>query len=49
MWQNRTDRQILGSLNVIAELDADSDGVLEGLIVSCLAVVIAEGFPGEGG
>ncbi|KAJ5607896.1 hypothetical protein N7537_004515 [Penicillium hordei] len=48
VWQNRTDRQILGSLNVLAELDADSDGVLEGLMVSCLAVVIAERVSGRG-
>ncbi|KAJ5963855.1 uncharacterized protein N7479_003731, partial [Penicillium vulpinum] len=48
VWQNRTDRQIFGSLNVIAELDADSDGILEGLMVSCLAVVIAERVSGRG-
>lgn len=42
VWGNRTDRQILGSLSVIAEFDADSDGVLEGLMASCLAVVVAE-------
>lgn len=48
VWQNRTDRQILGSLNVIAELDADSDGVLEALMVSCLAVVVAERVSGRG-
>ncbi|KAJ5825025.1 hypothetical protein N7447_007365 [Penicillium robsamsonii] len=48
VWQNRTDRQILGSLNVIAELDADSDGILEGLMVSCLAVVVAERVSGRG-
>ncbi|KAJ5427172.1 hypothetical protein N7465_002242 [Penicillium sp. CMV-2018d] len=48
VWQNRTDRQILGSLNVIAELDADSDGVLEALMMSCLAVVVAERVSGRG-
>ncbi|CDM27517.1 hypothetical protein DTO013E5_2754 [Penicillium roqueforti] len=48
VWQNRTDRQILGSLNVIAELDADSDGILEGSMVSCLAVVVAERVSGRG-
>ncbi|CAG7967868.1 unnamed protein product [Penicillium olsonii] len=48
VWQNRTDRQILGSLNVIANLDAGSDGVLEGLMASCLAVVVAERVSGRG-
>jgi TM2 domain-containing membrane protein YozV len=48
VWQNRTDRRILGSLGVIAELDVDSDGLLEGLIVSCLAVVVAERISGRG-
>ncbi|KAJ5373083.1 hypothetical protein N7517_005089 [Penicillium concentricum] len=48
VWQNRTDRQILGSLNVLAELDANSDGILEGLMVSCLAVVVAERVSGRG-
>ncbi|KAJ5456227.1 hypothetical protein N7530_011501 [Penicillium desertorum] len=48
VWQNRTDRQIVGTLNVIAELDADSDGVLEALMVSCLAVVVAERVSGRG-
>lgn len=48
VWQNRTDRRILGSLGVIAELDADSDGVLEGLMASCLAVVVAERVSGRG-
>ncbi|KAJ5753651.1 uncharacterized protein N7511_007804 [Penicillium nucicola] len=48
VWQNRTDKRILGSLGVIAELDAESDGVLEGLIVSCLAVVVAERISGRG-
>ncbi|KAJ5320042.1 hypothetical protein PENANT_c025G07791 [Penicillium antarcticum] len=48
VWQNRTDKRILGSLGVIAELDADSDGLLEGLIVSCLAVVVAERISGRG-
>lgn len=48
VWQNRTDRQILGSLNVISDLDADTDGVLEGLMASCLAVVVAERVSGRG-
>lgn len=48
VWQNRTDRQILGSLNVIAQLDADTDGVLEGLMASCLAIVVAERVSGRG-
>lgn len=48
VWQNRTDRQLLGSLNVIAELDADLDGILEALVVSCLAVVVAERVSGRG-
>ncbi|KAK9853949.1 hypothetical protein MYU51_004545 [Penicillium brevicompactum] len=48
VWQNRTDRQILGSLNVISDLDADTDGVLEGLVASCLAVVVAERVSGRG-
>ncbi|OQE42099.1 hypothetical protein PENCOP_c004G04410 [Penicillium coprophilum] len=48
VWQNRTDRQILGSLNIFAELDTDSDGNLEGLVVSCLAVVVAERVSGRG-
>jgi hypothetical protein len=48
VWQNRTDKRSLGSLGVIAELNADSDGVLEGLIVSCLAVVVAERISGRG-
>lgn len=48
VWHNRTDRQILGSLNIISRLDADSDGVLEGLMVSCLAVVVAERVSGRG-
>ncbi|KAJ5502490.1 hypothetical protein N7463_005364 [Penicillium fimorum] len=48
VWQNRTDRQLLGSLNVISELDAESDGILEGLMVSCLAVVVAERVSGRG-
>jgi hypothetical protein len=48
VWHNRTDRQILGSLGVIAELDADSGGVLEGLVASCLAVVVAERVSGRG-
>ncbi|KAK4867755.1 hypothetical protein LT330_006692 [Penicillium expansum] len=48
VWQNRTDRQIMGSLNVIAEFDAYLDGILEGLMVSCLAVVVAERVSGRG-
>ncbi|CAG8391067.1 unnamed protein product [Penicillium salamii] len=48
VWQNRTDRQILGSLFVIAELDAGTDRVLEGLMASCLAVVVAERVSGRG-
>jgi hypothetical protein len=48
VWHNRTDRRILGSLSIIAEMDADSDGVLEGLIAGCLAVVVAERVSGRG-
>jgi hypothetical protein len=48
VWGNRTDRRILGSLSVITELDADSDGLLEGLMASCLAVVVAERVSGRG-
>ncbi|KAJ5787495.1 hypothetical protein N7457_002485 [Penicillium paradoxum] len=48
VWQNKTDQRILGCLNVIAQLDANSDGILEGVIVTSLAVVVAERVSGRG-
>ncbi|CAL5869675.1 uncharacterized protein PFLUO_LOCUS3905 [Penicillium psychrofluorescens] len=48
VWQNRTDRRILGSLSVLATLDEGPDGVLEALVVSCLAVVLSERLSGRG-
>ena len=48
VWQNRTDKEILGCLSVFARFEEGEDGLLEDVIVSCLAVVLAERTSGRG-
>jgi hypothetical protein len=42
VWKNRTDLSILGALHVLYKLDEGRAGLLEEVIVSCLALVFAE-------
>lgn len=48
VWKNRTDLSILGALHVLYKLDEGRAGLLEEVIVSCLALVLNACLP-EGG
>lgn len=48
VWQNRTDRRIMGSLSIIDNIDEGQAGLLEEVITSCLTVVMAERISGRG-
>ena len=48
VWQNRTDRRIMGSLSIIDNIDEGEAGLLEEVITSCLTVVMAERISGRG-
>lgn len=48
VWQNRTDKEIVGCLSVFARFEEGEDGLLEDVIVSCLAVVLGERTSGRG-
>jgi len=47
-WQSRTDKLVVGSLSVIESFDEGEQGMLEEVITSCLAVVLAERITGRG-
>jgi hypothetical protein len=42
VWQNSTDRRLMGGLSVFEEMDEGEAGILEEVVTSCLAVVMAE-------
>lgn len=48
VWQNRTDKEILGCLSIFARFEEGECGLLEEVVVSCLAVVLAERTSGRG-
>jgi len=48
VWQNRTDLRVMGSLNIIDNIDEGEAGLLEEVITSCLTVVMAERISGRG-
>jgi hypothetical protein len=48
VWKNRTDLSILGALHVLYKLDEGRAGLLEEVIVSCLALVFAERLSARG-
>lgn len=48
VWQNRTDKQIMGCLSVFARFEEGENGLLEDVVVSCLAIVLAERTSGRG-
>ncbi|KAL2217929.1 hypothetical protein M432DRAFT_591141 [Thermoascus aurantiacus ATCC 26904] len=48
VWQSRTDKLVVGSLSVIESFDEGEQGMLEEVITSCLAVVLAERITGRG-
>lgn len=48
VWQNRTDKEILGCLSIFARFEEGEGGLLEEVVVSCLAVVLAERTSGRG-
>jgi hypothetical protein len=48
VWKNRTDLSILGALHVLYKLDEGRAGLLEEVIVSCLALVCAERLSARG-
>ncbi|KAL2012622.1 hypothetical protein VTN00DRAFT_147 [Thermoascus crustaceus] len=42
VWQNRTDKLVVGSLSAIEKFDESVHGMLEEVITSCLTVILAE-------
>ncbi len=48
IWKNRTDSAILGALHILEKLDERRSGILEGVILSCLSIVLAERLSARG-
>ena len=48
VWKNRTDFLILGALLVLEKFDEGRKGMLEEVVLSCLAIVIAERLSARG-
>jgi len=48
VWKNRTDPTILGALFILDEFDEGNKGLLEEVVTSCMAIVLAERLSGRG-